>query len=100
MWWYGYGWWWWWIAFLLIFFLLPQGWGWGYRRRGPWYRRRHSGRLQTGENLPENGFANAQTGWAWGGVVLWIILLVASSGSLRPSCGVAGGEFAGSGGMI
>lgn len=31
----------------------------------------------TGENLPENGFANAQTGWAWGGVVLWIILLVA-----------------------
>jgi hypothetical protein len=69
MWWYGYGWWWWWLAFLVIFFLLPLGYGSGYRRWGPWYRRRPT----------VSPIASGETDVGWGaiGIVMWVALIIA-----------------------
>jgi hypothetical protein len=81
MWWYGSGWWWWWVAFLLIFFLLPLGYGWGYRGWVPWYRRRGSRGLR--QEVPPTEMRGGpadedlDTGWGWGGMVLWVVLIVA-----------------------
>lgn len=68
--WYGFGWWWWWLLFVVIFFLLPVGYGWGYRGWGPWYRRRRWVSDEYSERWSDDG-------WGWGGVILWIILILA-----------------------
>ena len=69
---------------MVIFFCIPLGYGWGYRGRGPWYRRRRGGSaMGRGGPLPGNVPANTGSpdngvgyGW-WGGIVLWIIFVVA-----------------------
>lgn len=80
MWWYGYGWWWWWVAFVVIFFAIPLGYGWGYRGWGPWYRRGHSTgtpREEPPPGTPINTTDEYDTGWGWGGIFLWLILIIA-----------------------
>ena len=68
---YGSGWWVWWVLFVIIFFLLPLGYGWGYRGWGPWYRRR---RRNPGSAATTPG---DETGWGCGGILLWIVLIIA-----------------------